>query len=595
MDMGQFIQQAVTHAQGGRFEDAIRLMESAVQEHPANAHGLGLLGTLLSNAGRHAEAVAHLRKAHELAPQAGHIAYYLGVALVSTDKPLEGLPYMQKAVDLNGSWMPALLGFAQALRGVGDFDRSEAVYRRALSLDPKNPEINGALAAMLIVSGRVAEAVEILRRSALQHPTDVAVFARLTSALNYAGDATPEEVFEAHEHWGRLVMAQGSQPFRFDNARDPEKRLRVGFLSTDLWEHSCAYFLRPILRGRDPAKVEYICYSAGGTPDWMTAELKAAADGWHDVASLDHAALVTRLRDDRLDILVELNGHTANGPLAALRNRAAPVQATYLGYPNTTGLPTIDYRIVDSLTDPGRADQWCTEKLVRLDGCFLCYSPPPTPPGGEPTAPARRPDTPITFGTFNSIRKLGPEVVKLWSRILLEVPTSRLLIKTRGIGTPAARRNFHTAFAAEGVEASRVELLDGIPDKFEHLATYARVDVGLDTFPYNGTTTTCEAMWMGVPVVALEGNMHAGRVGASLLHAVGLPDLVARTQDDYVAIATTLPRDAAHLATLKISLRDRMGRSILCDAHGFAVRFESALRTLWHDWCNAGRDTGSAA
>jgi protein O-GlcNAc transferase len=590
MDMGQCIQQAVAQAQGGRMGDAIALMESAVGEHPDNAHGLGLLGTLLSNAGRHAEAIDHLRKAHELAPQAGHIAYYLGLALVATEKPLEGLPFMQKAIDLNGSWLPALLGFAKALRIVGDFDRSEAAYRRALALDPKNPEVHGSLAAMLIVSGRVAEAVELFRRSALQHPNDVAVFARLTSALNYAGDATPEEIFEAHEHWGRLVMAQGSPPqsFHFDNARDPAKRLRVGFLSTDLWEHSCAYYLRPILQARDSAEVEFICYSAGGTPDWMTAELKAAADGWHDVVSLDHAALVNRLRADRLDILVELNGHTANGPLTALRNRAAPVQATYLGYPNTTGLPTIDYRIVDDLTDPApRANQWCTEKLIRLDGCFLCYSPPPPPPNGAVSS-SRRPNSPFTFGTFNSIRKLGPEVVKLWSRILQAVPGSRLLIKTRGIGTPAARRNFHTAFAAEGVEVSRVELVDGIPDKFEHLALYERVDIGLDTFPYNGTTTTCEAMWMGVPVIALEGNMHAGRVGVSLLHAVGLSELVARNQDEYLALAVNLAKDPARLSSLKQSMRSRMQRSSLCDAASFAPRFETALRNMWRHWCGAG-------
>lgn len=590
MDMGQCIQQAVAHTQGGRFNEAISLMETAVAEHPGDAHGLGLLGTLLSNAGRHMQAIAHLRKAHELAPQVPHIVFYLGAALVSTDKPLEGLPFMQKAVDLNPSWLPGLLGFARALRGVGDFDRSESVYRRALTLDPKNPEVHGALAAMFIVSGRVTDAVELFRRSALQHPKDIAAFARLTSALNYAGDATPDEIFEAHEHWGRLVMAQGSQPFQFDNPRNPDKRLRIGLLSTDLWEHSCAYFLRPILQARDASRVEYVCYSAGGTPDWMTAELTAAADGFHDVASLDHAALMNRLRADKLDILIELNGHTANGPLAALRNRAAPVQATYLGYPNTTGLPTIDYRIVDAFTDPApAADQWNTEKLIRLEGCFLCYSPPHSPPN-SPASPAapRRDNAPITFGTFNSIRKLGPEVVKLWSHILQAVPGSRLLIKTRGISTPAARRNFHSAFAAEGIEASRLDLLDGVPDKFEHLALYSRVDIGLDTFPYNGTTTTCEAMWMGVPVIVLEGSMHAGRVGVSLLRTVGLGDLIAKNVDEYLELAVKLASDPARLAALKSTMRERMHRSTLCNAPAFTARFESALRQVWRTWCQSG-------
>jgi len=619
MDIADYIRQSVMQAQSGRTVEAIAMMETAVREHPGSSQGLGLLGTLLLSVGRHAEALGPLSKAREMSPQSEHISFQLGAALVALDRPMEGLPHMKAAVDRNPSFVPSLLGFARALLGVGDFDRSEDVFRRALAVDPRNADAMCGLAGMMMVSGRQREAVELFRQAGREHPENREVSGRLLSALNYSADASPEEVFEAHTRWGRQVMALPDAPaqartgqlglvappapFAFTNAKDPDKKLRVGLLSTDLFEHSVAYFLRSLLRWRDAARIEFICYSTTNKSDWMTAQLKSAADGWRVLAGLDDRGVVDKIREDRLDILVELGGHTANGPLIALRRRAAPVQVDYLGYPNTSGLPTIDWRIVDAATDPPGAEKYCTEKLARLEDCFLCYSGAEEQPEdqrgrwnqwaaawGTPgaIAPPEQVATPtITFGSFNSIRKIGPEVVHTWSRILKSVPGSKLFIKTKGIGTPAARRNFETAFAREGIEPGRVELLEAVTYKSEHLRSYERVHIALDTFPYNGTTTTCEAMWMGVPVITLAGNTHAGRVGVSLLQAVGLPELIAKTPDDYISLAAGLAQDGARLAELRASVRDRMAGSALCDGKAFAAKFESALRMMWREWCRA--------
>lgn len=575
-------------AQAGRVADAIVRMEAAATEHPDSAQVQGLLGTLLNSVGRTAEAIARLQRAANLAPDVAPVAFQLGALLVAAGEPLRGLPHMQRAVDLDGGWLPGLLGFARALHGVGDFDRCEAVYRRALGLDPRNADAMCALAGMLMASGRQKDAVELFRIAGQSHPADFNVQGKLLSALNYSDDAHPQEVFDAHVRWGKLAMAGGEPDWRPSNPRDPDKRIRVGLLSTDLWEHSVAYFLRPLLTQHDKSRLEFICYSTVAKSDWMTAELRAAADGWRDVSSLNDRALVDAIRADGLDVLIELSGHTANGPLAALKRRAAPVQAAYLGYPNTTGLATIDWRIVDAVTDPIGAEKYHTERLVRLERSFVCYGGPGQDFGEWAVAGGEggsRENRPITFGSFNSIRKLGPEVVRVWSSVVNAVPGSRLFIKTRGIGTPAAQRNFAGAFAAHGIGPDRLELQEAVNDKWEHLGMYRRIDIALDTFPYNGTTTTCEALWMGTPVVALQGRTHAGRVGASILNAVGLGELVADSPEAFIETAAKLARDPMRLEMLKTGLAQRVRRSPLCDGRDMAERFERAIRGIWRDWC----------
>jgi predicted O-linked N-acetylglucosamine transferase (SPINDLY family) len=411
-------------------------------------------------------------------------------------------------------------------------------------------------------------------------------------ALNYADNVQPEELRQAHAHYGQVLGAipfpPGVTPMQraqFPNKRDPEKRLRVGILSSDLFDHSVAYFVRPFLAQRDRAKVEYILYSAGPRQDEITRRLQEQSDGWRDASRMNDAQLIGQARQDALDILIELSGQTQRNRLMAVRLRGAPVQATYIGYPNTTGLRSVDYRFVDSITDPAGAEAQAVEKLVRLDPCFLCYWPREDAPVPGP-APALR-NGYITFGSFNSIKKLAPSVIRCWCRLLQQVPDSRLILKSAGFNSERACQYLDSVFDEFKIAEDRVELRDRVDSKSGHLSAYDEMDIALDTFPYNGTTTTCEALWMGVPVVTMAGKLHAGRVGASLLSAVGLPELVGQGEDDYVRIAAGLAADQDRLADLRRGMRERVAGSALCDAKAFAERFEGALRGIWKSFCAA--------
>jgi predicted O-linked N-acetylglucosamine transferase (SPINDLY family) len=299
-------------------------------------------------------------------------------------------------------------------------------------------------------------------------------------------------------------------------------------------------------------------------------------------------ALIEAIRADKVDIVVELSGQTHGNKLSSLRMRGGPVQVTYCGYPNTTGVPAMDYRIVDSMTDPSpTADRLAVEKLVRLDPCFLCYTPPEdAPPLSEP--PCSRNGF-VTYGSFNSLKKVTPSTIALWCRLVRETPggKSRLLIKSGTAFAESAKDNLHKLIQAQGLTPPQYDLRERQDAKADHLAAYGLIDIALDTYPYHGTTTTCEALWMGVPVVSLVGQVHASRVGLSLLTNVGLKELAAGSPEEYLKVAKALASDGARLASLRSGLRGQMRSSPLCDAAAFARRFEAALRGMWREFCKA--------
>jgi predicted O-linked N-acetylglucosamine transferase (SPINDLY family) len=391
-------------------------------------------------------------------------------------------------------------------------------------------------------------------------------------------------VREAHAACGR-ALGQAPVGAAFPGSLDPDRCLRIGFMSPDFRAHSAAYFIAPLLRALDRGTFEPIAYAAFDEfpPDAMTDEFRRLCPQWRDISGLRGEPLDRAIRSDRVDVLVDLAGHTAGHRLETLARRPAPVIASWLGYPCTTGIPGVDLRIVDAITDPApEADAFATERLARIDGCFVCY-------GARPDAPAPDllpPGAPV-FGSFNNIAKLDQPVVALWSRLLHEAPGSRLLLKSANLGQHAVREHTEARFAAHGVSADRLELVGGLP-ALDHLAFYSRMHVALDPFPYSGTTTTCEALWMGVPVVTLAGRSHAGRVGMSLLSAAGMPDLVAGSPREYVRIANELAADQGRLRALRAGLRERLRSSGLCDGPGFARRFGALIREEWRRWCAAG-------
>src|SRR5439155_17749019 len=338
-------------------------------------------------------------------------------------------------------------------------------------------------------------------------------------ALHASDRVSGEELFAEHRTWAaRHAAPLRSQPPQRD--RDPNRRLRIGYVSPDLRDHPVARFMLPILAHRDRQNFEVTCYSTAVRPDEMTARLRHHVDAWHDVAAMNDAQLAELVRAHRIDILVDLAGHTGEGHLVTFARKPAPVQMTYLGYPNTTGMAAMDYRITDALADPvGVADALHSEKLIRVEGCFLAYTLldelPPVP---------SRDAGPVTFGSFNHLSKISPTTLRLWADVLAAVPQARMIIKATSLGDGPTRTLAAERFAKLGLPMDRVELLGPGRTQEEHLRTYARIDVALDTFPYNGTTTTCEALAMGVPVVSFHGRHHGSRVGLSILSAAGLSD-----------------------------------------------------------------------
>jgi predicted O-linked N-acetylglucosamine transferase (SPINDLY family) len=488
---------------------------------------------------------------------------------------------------LRPQYLEALHNLGNALHGLGRPEEAVACFRQVLQLRPDYAEAYNDLGAALIALGLMQEAEHSYRRALQIRPDDAKTRHGLLVALNYRSDE-PLQVFREHLTWAERQAATTQPDTVHRNPPDPDRRLRIGYVSPDFRTHSVAFFAVPLLTHHDPAAVETYGYANVAHADATTAQLQSRCHHWRDVHAMPDDQLADRIRQDGIDILVDLAGHTAGNRLAVFARKPAPIQVTYLGYPNTTGLSTIDYRLTDALADPpGTTEQWHTEKLVRLPEGFLCYAPPPNAPAVAPLPAAT--NGYITFGSFNNLAKVTPKVVELWARILKAIPGSRLEMKGRLLKEPETRERVLRQFDAHGIGRERVDLVPNVPGMANHLAYYHRLDLALDTFPYNGTTTTCEALWMGVPVITLAGRTHAGRVGVSLLTRVGLPELIAENEDDYVQRAVTLARDPERLAALRAGLRPRMTQSPLCDGPSFARHVEAAYREMWRGWCAGGR------
>jgi protein O-GlcNAc transferase len=359
--------------------------------------------------------------------------------------------------------------------------------------------------------------------------------------------------------------------------------------------HSCAYFLEPLLQHLDRQQFELYLYHDHFRVDAVSLRLQAQAAVWRNLVGQPGPAVEQIIRADAPDILIDLAGHTGmNNRLALFARRLAPVQVTYLGYPNTTGLPAMDYRFTDAVADPvGEADRFATERLVRFAPTAWTYAAPPDAPAVNvrPSSP----DTPVTFGCFNNLAKLTDAMLAAWAKVLHGVPGSRLWLKGSGLGDRATRAGYLERFARLGLPAERITLLDRTAETASHLAMYHEVDVALDTFPYHGTTTTCEALWMGVPVVTLAGDRHMSRVGASLLTAIGHAEWIAASADDYVRIATDLALDRGRLGAIRAGLRQEITRSPLGDHRAQADLFGAALRSCWKKWCTQATTPARAA
>lgn len=571
---GVYLSQGYMNEALASYREAARLQPDSL------AYRRAVAGALLA-AGRMQEGIEAYRAIALTSPSDGTAYFELGKALQLAGDLKEAEEVLVKATALSPQSEGAHLHLAVVQREQGRPVEAEAAARRAVALAPDMYQTWFVLGGVLGDQGRHAEAVESFRKVLALDANDDAAWSGVLFAMNYSERFSRREVFEEHAKYGRLFPAVPAMSI--DAARSkPGRRLRIGYLSPDFWQHPVAHFMAPILAHHDQHRFELFCYHTGKREDAMSARLKKGIEHWRWLPTVTDDALERMLREDQLDIVVELTGHSDRQRLAVLARRVAPVQVTYLGYPNTTGVATIDYRITDARADPpGESDQYHVEKLIRLPETFLCYAPPAAA-GETPAAPAHRTGT-ITFASFNNFAKLSPITISLWSRVLVAVPGSKLLIKTRGLQDPGLRALLLKRFREQGIDSARIEIMQPIVDSQQHLKTYGDVDIALDPFPYHGTTTTMEALWMGVPVLTLQGDRHSARVGSSILGALDLTDLIAQSEAQYVDIAVRLASDLPALDALRQSLRPRLSRSILTDGARFTAHLEQAYVQMWQE------------
>jgi len=580
----------------GQSEGAIAMVRLHLKIRPKDFNALSLLGSLLQMSGQLDQALHFQSLAMNAVPKENAFRHNYANTLLLANRTKEAVAQWEITVKNDPQFAMGWGMLAANYRKVGDPEKSIEAAKRTLRLNPNFPGIEGSYAFALADVGQLVEASQVLQSVVHKNPAEHQANSSLLMLSNYLPQSS-QAVFALHQSYGRIFNA--ATPPQVPD-RDPARALRIGILSNDLRYHSVSFYVRAFMRHK-PEGAHIIVFSTapaqGGEgkqavtfqnaqttkADDTTSQLRALADTWLDVGNCDHPMLNAIIREQRIDVLLELAGHTWDNRLPAIALKPAPVIVTAIGYPNTTGVPAVDWRLVDSITDPISSESYCTERLVRLDPCFLCYSPPAHAP--EPTLPDA--SAAITFGSFNNAQKISSETCALWARVMAAVPGSRLLLKSEGTSNAAARANLLQALTNAGIAQTQIEMVGWFDDRDAHLRLYNRIHIALDTMPYNGTTTTCEAMWMGLPVVCMRGDRHAARVSASLVSAAGHPEWIAENAEQYAQIAIQLATDHATLTSTRHNLRQQLIASPLLDEKNYAQRFHAALRACWADWCAA--------
>jgi predicted O-linked N-acetylglucosamine transferase (SPINDLY family) len=574
-------QVALLAHQAGRPELALEAAEKAVIRDERTPAFHNTLASLHLAGGRLEEAVAGYRRAVGLDPHYAEAHCNLGNALRESGRFPEAAACLKRALAL----MPEL---AQAWNNLGtvwpELNRlaaAVAAFQRAIRLLPAYAEAHNNLGVVLKDQGRVAEAAAAWRQALALRPDFASAHSNLLFGLCFLEGADPDEVFAEHLRFDRQqVRPRAGTPLPHAHVRDPDRRLRVGYVSPDFRRHPGGHFLLPILEHHDHSRFEVSCWFSNARSDDLTERFRGHADGWHACRGLSDEALAERIRAAGIDILVECAGHMLDSRLIMFGRKPAPVQVSFPLYPNTTGVSAIDYRIMDPYFGPPWADQWHSEKLVRLPDAHVCYRP-----SHPEIQPAPRPpcldNGYITFGSFNNFGKVGAATVAAWAEILRAVPDSRLMLKWTGLGRGSDSWCLDR-FAAHGIGGERLILANPSPDPY---TPYRQLDLCLDPIGANGGTTTCDALWMGVPVVTLYGRTSFSRVGVCHLYNLDLPELITATPEGYIETATWLARDLAALAEIRRDLRQRFEASPLMDGARYTRHLEHAYRLMWQRWC----------
>jgi len=625
---------AIAH-QAGQHASAIELIGKALQVNPNDAAALCNLGEAYRVSGRLEEAIAAYRRALYIQPGQPEACSNLGNVLRSVGRMDEAIDACRRAIQLRPEYVEAHLNLANALSEHGQREEAQAAYRRALEIDPRHAEAWNSYGSALVEMQRFDEAAAAFRqaiqwqpqhagawsnlggilaesgmhddavaayRSALEiNPGDASVQSNLICTLQFHPSSERAAIAEERRVWdGRFGQAPLTAGTRYRNVREAERPLRIGYVSPDFRDHVVGRNLLPLFREHDRRHFEILCYSGVAQPDAMTAEFQRLAGRWRHALGVADDALAMTIREDGVDILVDLTQHMARNRLALFARRPAPVQVSFAGYPETTGLTAIPYRISDryleSQIEVRRSEMGAegepelrtpnpelrsAERVSLLDS-FWCYDPgeEKVEVNGLPCQQVGH----VTFGCLNNFCKLNEETWKLWARILRQAGNSRLVL----LSAPGShRQRMVDVLERESIDARRVEFVERAPRR-GYLEYYHRVDIALDSFPYNGHTTSLDALWMGVPVVSRAGPGPLSRAGWSQLSNLGLPELVAFSGDDYVRNAVQLAADIPRLSELRATLRPRMEASVLRDPIRFTRQIEEAYRAMWREWCDRG-------
>jgi protein O-GlcNAc transferase len=626
----------VLHHVGGRNQEAELLLRQAVSGAPKVAEFRANLAVVLGAMGRHSDAANELRAALALRPDYAEGWCNLGVALERCNQPEEAAEAYTKAIELRPEYAQPHNFLGNALRRMGRLREAEESHNEALRLDDQSPGAWANLAATLSGQGRLKEVIAARRKVADLRPKSASAASALLATMHYDGTYSPEDLLAEARTWAKQHAARFAQDTPpYDNDLDPQRPLRIGFISGNLTAHPEGRLLRPILAHLDRETFSTFVYSTVGRGDGVTNTLRQLCDTWREVAGMRDAELAKGIVADGVDVLVDLGGHFGNNRMQLLARQPAPVQMIHFGYPGTSGLEQVGWRLSDPYADPvsetpeGSAASYTSERLVRVEGLAWCYEPPleARSVGALPALSRGQ----VTFCCANNTIKVTEEAVDLWAKILLAVPGSTLAVlaegdKAEGTGKAkapkvegqskadgkahedrqadeAARtadeiardeleqrkaqergRHLLERFAAAGVDVGRVTLAPRQP-RGRYFEWIHSADIALDPFPYNGGVTSCDTLWMGVPLVSLRGRSYWARQGAALMSNVGHGQLIAESPDDYVRIAVELAGDLERLAEIRRSLRQRLAGSAVCDLAGFASRYGQALRKVWADWC----------
>ncbi|MDP9174237.1 MAG: tetratricopeptide repeat protein [Planctomycetota bacterium] len=564
-----------------KFDDAIPCFVKALQLKPDAPEIVNNLANLFAETGKYEQAILGFHKAIALRPGYPPAHTNLGNALSKMGRFDEAIAQHQRALALDPNYVQAHFNLANALAGKNQMDEAIVSYRKALAFQPTLTTAMQNLGNAHLEMGQLNDAVNLYVRAMTIQRDKPDLHSCLLYAMQFDPRARPTDTFAEHVRWNLAHGVKGASQIKpFPKEPLVGRRLRIGYVSADFYDHSVASFFEPLLAAHHADVVEVFCYANVARPDETTARLQKLTPHWHDIAAMTDDAVATMIRGHGIDILVDLSGHTGHNRLMLFARKPAPVQVTYLGYPDTTGLSAIDYRITDALADPpGMTEKYHSEKLARMPESFLCFSEPRNAPAVGPLPAAASGS--VTFGSFNAAQKSNADVVGIWAAILKQVPKSRMMFKSKGLSNASARKWLLDLFAARSIGPERIVLRDWIAGKASHLLLYGEIDIALDTFPYNGTTTTCEALWMGAPVITLAGEHHRSRVGASILTNVGLGELIAKNAEEYTQKAVGLAGDLTKLGAMRAGLRPRMAKSPLMDAGRFAGNLEKLYQGMW--------------